>query len=691
MNKPILVTSALPYANGPSHIGRLTGAYLPADIYVRYQRLQGRDVLYICGSDEHGVPITIQAEKEGVTPQALVDRYTAIIQDEFSKMGISFDYYSRTSKPIHHETAQEIFLDLLEKGLLKRKPEMQWFDEKANMFLSDRYVEGTCPVCQNPEARGDQCENCGTYLNQMDLKDPKSKVSGSRPVARETTHFYLPMGDFQDALEKWIGTKTHWKDNVINYCKGWFAQKLADRAITRDIDWGVKVPLQDRSGRPIDGAEHKVIYVWFEAVLGYISATKDWARGQGRPEAWRDYWQNPDTQLVHFIGKDNIVFHAIMFPIITMAYNQGKTKDKLVLVSDVPACEFLNLEGAKLSTSRHYAVWVKDYLKKYPPDPLRYTLTCNLPESKDTDFSWKDFQAKNNNELADILGNFVNRSLAFVGRQFDNKVPQCGELHTADQAMLGEITKARDTVGRCLEAFRFREACRAFMDLARSANKYFNDSEPWKTVKTDRDRCATTLYVSIKVSHALAVLMHPFIPFTADRVWRMLNLTGNVTDTRWQDVGKVDLPAGHELGQAEILFTKIEDKTIQAEVDALKATIEEKKVSSEMTEPTVTIDDFKKLDLRAATVVSAEKIKGSDKLLRLEVDLGTEKRQIVSGLALHYTPEQLIGRQVVVITNLKPAVIRGVESRGMLLTAGDDSNLKVLMPESTVTPGAKVS
>jgi methionyl-tRNA synthetase len=690
VNRPILVTSALPYANGPSHIGRLTGAYLPADIYVRYQRLKRRDILYICGSDEHGVPITIQAEKEGVTPQALVDRYTATIQDEFARMGISFDFYSRTSKPIHHETAREIFLDLLEKDLLKRKPEMQWFDEKAGMFLSDRYVEGTCPVCQNPEARGDQCEKCGTYLNQMDLKDPRSKVTGTRPVARETTHFYLPMGDFQDALEKWIDTKTHWKDNVINYCKGWFAQRLSDRAITRDIDWGVKVPQHDRQGRPIEGAERKVIYVWFEAVLGYISATKDWAIANGKPDAWKHYWENPDTQLVHFIGKDNIVFHAIMFPIIAMAYNRGKTKGQLALVSDVPACEFLNLEGAKLSTSRNYAVWVKDYLEKFPPDPLRYTLTCNLPETKDTDFSWKDFQAKNNNELADILGNFINRSLAFVGRQFDNKVPPRGKLDAVDRHMLDDIAKTRDAVGQYLESFRFRDACRAFMDLARSANKYFNDSEPWKTVKTDRARCATTLNVSIAVSRALAVIMHPFIPFTADKVWRMLNLPGKVTDVAWDEVGKTEMDEGHALGQAEILFTKIDDGVIRSEIDALKSTIVEKKTAME-DETTVTIDDFKKLDLRTGTVLSAEKIKGSDKLLRLDVDLGTEKRQIVSGLALHYTPEQMVGKQVIVITNLKPAVIRGVESRGMLLTAGDDTTLRILTPEAAVPPGARIS
>lgn len=686
MSQRILVTSALPYANGPSHIGRLTGAYLPADIYVRYQRLQGRDVLYVCGSDEHGVPITIQAEKEGLTPQELVDRYTAMIQDEFSRMGISFDFYSRTSKPIHHETARDVFLDLLGKRLLKQKPEMQWYDEKAGMFLSDRYVEGTCPVCQNPEARGDQCEQCGTYLNQMDLKNPRSKVTGATPVARETTHFYLPMGLFQEALEKWISTKTHWKDNVINYCRGWFAQKLGDRAITRDIDWGVKVPTEDAQGRKVAGAERKVIYVWFEAVLGYISATKDWARSIGRPDAWKDYWMQDDTQLVHFIGKDNIVFHAIMFPIITMAYNQGKTSDRLVMVSDVPACEFLNLEGAKLSTSRNYAVWVKDYLKKFPPDPLRYTLTCNLPETKDSDFSWKDFQAKNNNELADILGNFINRTLAFVDRHFQNCVPEVGALMPTDRAMRDEISITRDRVAQSLENFKFRDACRHWMDLARFANKYFNDSEPWKTVKTDRARCGTTLNVSVQVIAALAVAMFPFLPFTSERLWSMLGLSGSPSQARWADIGAREIPVGHALGKAEILFVKIEDVQIQPEIEQLQSTVQEKKSAED-----ISIDDFKKLDLRAARVVQAEKVKGSDKLLRLEVDLGSERRQIVSGLAAHYAPESLIGRQVIVIANLKPAKIRGVESRGMLLTAGDDSNLKILTPEGDVPNGAKIA
>lgn len=693
--KRILVTSALPYANGPSHIGRLTGAYLPADIYVRYQRLMKRDIVYICGSDEHGVPITIQAEKEGVSPQQLVDRYHTMIQDEFRKMGIDFDHYSRTSSDIHRETAQEFFLDLIEKDLLKKKPEMQWYDEKAGMFLSDRYVEGTCPVCQNTDARGDQCEKCGTYLNQMQLIDPRSKVTGTKPIARETTHWYIPLGDFQPELEKWIGAKTHWKDNVLNYCKGWFNQKLADRAITRDLDWGVRLPDKDKNGKTIDGAKGKVLYVWFEAVLGYISSTKEWAKKIGQPEKWKEYWQQEDTLLVHFIGKDNIVFHAIMFPAITMAYNQMKTNGRYVLVSEIPACEFLNLEGAKLSTSRNFAVWVKDYLEKYPPDPLRYTLTSILPESKDSDFSWKDFQAKNNNELADILGNFINRSLSFTVKNFDNKVPAHSSLSAIDTEMLGEIKRAQVEVGEFIENFKLRDACRRFMDLARNANKYFNDSEPWKTLKSDRQKCQNTLFVSAQVVKALAIIMHPFIPFNSEKVWKMLNLSGSVINEDWSHLSETLIPPGHELGKVEILFTKIEDEMIQKEIDALNQTIENKTaLNAGKTEPVseaITIDDFAKVDMRSATVLACEKIEGTSKLLKLQLDLGSERRQVVSGLAEFYKAEELIGKQVIIVANLKPAKIRGVESNGMVLTVGGGNELKILTSEKAVANGLRVS
>ncbi|KAB2879424.1 methionine--tRNA ligase [bacterium] len=695
--KRILVTSALPYANGPSHIGRLTGAYLPADIYVRYQRMMKRDIVYICGSDEHGVPITIQAEKEGVTPQQLVDRYNAMIQDEFFKMGISFDHYSRTSSFIHRETAQEFFLDLLGKAILRKKPEMQWYDETAKMYLSDRYVEGTCPICRNTDARGDQCEKCGTYLNQMQLIDPRSKVSGSTPVAKETTHWYMPLGDFQPELEKWIGSKTHWKDNVINYCKGWFNQKLADRAITRDLDWGVPLPQQDNNGKPIEGVSGKVLYVWFEAVLGYISSTKEWAQKIGNPSKWKEYWQQEDTKLVHFIGKDNIVFHAIMFPAIMMAYNKNKSVDRFVLVSEIPACEFLNLEGAKLSTSRNYAVWVKDYLEKFPPDPLRYTLTSNLPENKDSDFSWKDFQAKNNNELADILGNFVNRSLAFTIKNFDGKVPAPGTFSEMDNEMLSEIYRAQAEVGEFIEDFKFRDACRRFMDLARNANKYFNDSEPWKTLKSDRVKCQNTLYVSVQIVKALAVIMHPFMPFTSEKAWKMLNMKEQVAGQNWNQVSENRVSAGHILGNVEILFTKIEDDMILKETNALNQITEHK--GSDKSEPSkmqplsapIDIDDFAKVDMRSATVLQCEKIEGTSKLLKLQLDLGGEKRQVVSGLAEYYKPDELIGKQVIIVANLKPAKIRGVESNGMILTVGDGQNLKILMPENLIASGSKVS
>ncbi len=693
--KRILVTSALPYANGPSHIGRLTGAYLPADIYVRYQRLMKRDVLYICGSDEHGVPITIQAEKEGVSPQQLVDRYHAMIQDEFAKMGISFDHYSRTSNAIHHKTSQDFFLDLHQKGLLKKKPEMQWYDDQAKMFLSDRYVEGTCPICQNPEARGDQCERCGTYLNQMQLLDPKSKVTGSKPVAKETTHWYLPLGDFQPELEKWIATKTHWKDNVINYCRGWFNQKLADRAITRDLDWGVPLPQSDLKGNPIAGTQGKVIYVWFEAVLGYISSTKEWAQKTGQPGKWKDYWQQEDTKLVHFIGKDNIVFHALMFPAIIMAYNRNKQEGKYVLVSEIPACEFLNFEGAKLSTSRDFAVWVKDYLEKFPPDPLRYTLTANLPENKDSEFTWKDFQAKNNNELADILGNFVNRSLSFTIKNFNGKVPKPHAFAPMDLEMLEEIKRAQNEVGECIEHFKFRDACRRFMDLARHANKYFNDSEPWKTLRSDKPQCENTLYVSAQVVRALALIMHPFLPFTSEKVWKMLNLRGSVADQDWKNISEIRIEEGHPLGQVEIIFSKIENETVQKETDRWNETVERKTENEAVGKPAskamITIDDFSKIDLRTAKVLHAEKIEGTTKLLKLQLDLGFEKRQVVSGLAEYYQPADLIGKEVIVISNLKPATIRGVESNGMVLTVGDGKSLKILTPEGTMPAGIRVS
>lgn len=691
--KRILVTSALPYANGPSHIGRLTGAYLPADIYVRYQRLAGHDVVYICGSDEHGVPITIQAEKEGVSPQILVDRYTSIIQDEFARMGISFDHYSRTSDPIHHATSQEFFLDLLEKGILKRKPEMQWFDEKAGMFLSDRYVEGECPVCHYTEARGDQCEKCGTYLNQMQLINPRSKVTQTTPVARETTHWYMPLGEFQEELEKWIETKSHWKDNVLNYCRGWFQQGLSDRAITRDIDWGVPVPRIDREGRTIEGSNGKVIYVWFEAVLGYISATKAWAKSIGQPDRWKDYWLRGDTRLVHFIGKDNIVFHAILFPAILMAYNRRKSEDRFVLVSDIPACEFLNLEGAKLSTSRNYAVWVKDYLNAFEPDSLRYALTSILPETKDSDFSWKDYQARNNSELADILGNFINRTLSFTVRNFEGVVPAAQEYTSLDRDMLAGIERAQQDIGNLIDQFRIRDACRRMMDLAREANKYFNDSEPWKSLKSDRAKCETTLNVSIQVVRALAIAMFPFLPFSSEKVWLMLALPGTVQTQKWAGMSAERIQPGHRLGVVQIVFAKIEDDRIAVQTARLQEIIGKGDTARKpvQNKPVITIEDFGRVDMRAGRILRAQKVEGSNKLLKLDVDMGTGTRQIVSGIAKHFRPDELEGRSVIVAANLQPAKIRGIESQGMLLTVGDDTELRLLVPDRDVPLGSRVS
>jgi len=499
--KRILVTAALPYANGPIHLGHLAGAYLPADIYVRYQRLKGRDVLYICGSDEHGVPITITAEKEGITPQQVVDKYHYMNKESFERFGMSFDNYSRTSLPLHHQTAQEFFLELYKKGILKEKTTKQLYCEKDRMFLADRYVEGICPVCGSPGARGDQCEKCGSWLEQTDLIEPKCKICGSTPVIRDTSHWYLPLGEFQKKLEEWMGTKTDWKENVKHYVYSWFKEGLQDRAVTRDLHWGVKVPIPE--------AEGKVIYVWFDALLGYISSTKEWAQKIGQPEKWREYWQDPDTRLIHFIGKDNIVFHCIVFPAMLMAWNEGRSDEIYVLPDNVPANEFLNLEGKKLSTSRNYAVWLNEYLEKFEPDPLRYALASILPETKDTDFSWKEFQARNNNELADILGNFVNRTLTFAKKNFDNRVPERFELEEIDKELIAKLKEHVDKIANNYENFRIRDGVFETMNLARFANKYFNDTEPWRMIKENPRRASTTINLCLQLVRALAILFAP--------------------------------------------------------------------------------------------------------------------------------------------------------------------------------------
>lgn len=680
--KKILVTSALPYANGPLHIGHLAGAYLPADIYVRYQRLKGRDILYICGSDEHGVAITIRAEQEGVSPKQIIDRYHELNKACFEKFGLSFDNYSRTSLPIHHETGREFFLDMYNKGILKKKTEKQFYDEKAQMFLPDRYVEGTCPICGYEEARGDQCEKCGSDLNQTELINPVSKITGEPPVLRDTFHWYFPLGDFQDRLKTYLDSHPEWKENVRNYCYGWLKEGLKDRAVTRDLDWGIKVPLEE--------AKDKVIYVWFEAVLGYISSTKEWAQQRGEPEKWKEYWQNQECRLIHFIGKDNIVFHAIMFPAFLMA------KGGYVLPDNVPANEFLNIKSQKISTSRNYAVWLEDYLHRFPPDPMRYCLAAIAPETRDSDFSWEDFQTRNNSELVGILGNFINRSLTFVAKHFDGRVPQAIDLDEMDRAMLEKIAEAPAKIGHFLEKFEVRNALRELMDVARDANKYFNDKEPWKTIKQDRETCATTLNTCVQVSKALAVLMAPFLPFSAEKLWRMLGQTGDVHKQAWDAAGSELLAPGQTLAKPKILFAKIDDETIADEISRLGAAAndeKEKKARKEDMDNSelIPFEQFQKLDLRVAKVLAAERVAKTDKLLRLEVDLGGEKRQIIAGVAQHVDVQTLPGKNIIIVANLQPAKIRGLESQGMLLAAeGDDGSLALLTVEKDIHPGAKI-
>jgi methionyl-tRNA synthetase len=679
----ILVTAALPYANGPIHLGHLAGAYLPADMYVRYQRLKRRDVIFICGSDEHGVPITLTAEREGITPKDVVDRYHAMNKEAFERFGMSFDNYSRTSLELHHQIAQEFFLEFHRRNILNEKREKQFFDDSVQMFLPDRYVEGTCPVCAHPEARGDQCEKCGSYLNPMDLIEPRSKISGHRPVVRETTHLYFPLGAYQERLEEFIRERDKqdgWKDNVLQYCRGWFREGLQDRAYTRDLGWGVSVPLK--------GYENKVIYVWFDAVLGYISSTREWANRIGEPEAWKRFWQDERTKYVAFIGKDNVVFHCIVFPAMLMAWNDGKTS-RYVLPENVPANEFLNFEGQKFSKSKGWGIDVSEFLDRYPADALRYYLAVTLPEYRDTDFYWKDFQARTNNELADILGNFVNRALAFTDRTFDGQVPRRGELDDRDRTMIEALKQAPSAVGDRFEQYSFREGLLAAMNLARAANKYFNDSEPWKTAKADRARCSTTLNISLQVVRSLALLLHPVVPFSAGKIWKMLNLPGELTDHSWDSAADLPIQDGHRIGAVEILFTKIEDSVIEAERKNLG--VPEQKSGAVPAKETISIDDFAKIDLRIGKVLECERVKKSQKLLKIKVEVGTEQRQIVAGIAQHYAPENLLGRSVVVVFNLKPAKLMGEESQGMLLAASDDDGrLVTIGPSSEIGHGSVV-
>jgi methionyl-tRNA synthetase len=676
-HKRYTITSALPYANGPVHIGHLAGVYVPADIYARYLRMQGEEVLFIGGSDEHGVPITIKARKEGCTPQDIVDRYHEIIKKSFQELGISFDIYSRTSSAEHHKTAAEFFEKLYAEGKFVEKTSQQYYDEEAGQFLADRYITGTCPHCGNEHAYGDQCEACGTSLNATDLINPKSALSGNPPVLKETKHWYLPLDKDEGWLREWIleSHKGDWKSNVYGQCKSWIDAGLQPRAVTRDLDWGVKVP--------IDGADGKVLYVWFDAPIGYISFTK-----QLKGDGWEKWWKDKDTKLVHFIGKDNIVFHCIIFPAML------KAEGSYILPANVPANEFLNLEGNKISTSKNWAVWLHEYLVDFPgkQDVLRYTLCANAPETKDNDFTWKDFQLKNNSELVAILGNFVNRTMVLTHKFYDGKVPACGELGELDKQTVEEIAKFPELIGHSIENYRFREAVGELMDLARLGNKYLTETEPWKLIKNDPAKTATVMNISLQICANLAVLCAPFLPFTADKIHRIMNLQA----LGWKDAGRSDIMMeGHQIAKPELLFEQISDEVIQAQIDKLQAT--KKKNELEAWQPAVVkgevaFDDFGKVDIRVGTVLECSKVPKADKLLQFKIEDGMGTRTIVSGIAKYYPePEKLIGMQVCFIANFAPRKLKGVESQGMILSAEDrDGRLVLITPSQLVTPGSSV-
>ncbi|MGM9842868.1 MAG: methionine--tRNA ligase [Muribaculaceae bacterium] len=675
--KRTLVTTALPYANGPVHIGHLAGVYVPADIYVRYLRLKGEDVIMIGGSDEHGVPITIKAKAEGVTPQDIVDRYHKIIKDSFEELGISFDIYSRTTTDLHSETASEFFRRLYDKGEFVEKTSMQLYDEKANQFLADRYVTGECPHCHNLNAYGDQCEKCGTSLNATDLINPKSAITGNTPVLRETKHWYLPLDKWQDKLSHWIlDEHKEWRPNVYGQCKSWLDLGLQPRAVSRDLDWGVPVP--------VEGAEGKVLYVWFDAPIGYISNTKELL-----PDTWEKYWKDPETRIINFIGKDNIVFHCIVFPAMLMAYG-----DNYQLPDNVPSNEFLNLEGDKISTSRNWAIWLHEYLRDLPgkQDVLRYVLTANAPEAKDNDFTWRDFQARNNSELVAILGNFVNRAIVLTHKYFNGVVPALGELQDIDRAALDELAAIKTALSENLDGFHFREALKEAMNIARLGNKYLQDAEPWKVAKTDMKRVETILNVALQICANIEVAFAPFLPFMAEKLAKILK----ITDNNWDMLGKCDIiAAGTQLEQPELLFEKIEDETIQYQLDRLERIKKENIIKNFKPEPvaeTIDIETFAKADLRVGTVLDCQKVKKAKKLLQFSIDDGTgEPRTILSGIAEHYDPATLVGKQVVYIANLAPRTICGIVSNGMILSAvNSDGSLTVISPSAQSTPGAKI-
>jgi methionyl-tRNA synthetase len=688
MNKPkrYTITSALPYTNGPIHIGHLAGVYVPADIYARYLRLTGNDVVFIGGSDEHGVPITIKAKKEGVSPQDVVDKYHAIIKKSFEEFGISFDNYSRTSAKIHHETASEFFKTLYDKGDFIEETTEQLYDEKANQFLADRFVTGTCPKCGNEEAYGDQCESCGSSLNATDLINPKSALTGNVPTLKQTKHWFLPLDKHEAFLRKWIleGHKKDWKPNVYGQVKSWIDDGLRPRAVTRDLDWGIPVP--------VEGAEGKVLYVWFDAPIGYISSTKEWAARVGKD--WEPYWKDKDTKLVHFIGKDNIVFHCIIFPAML------KAEGSYILPDNVPANEFLNLEGNKLSTSKNWAVWLPDYLLEFPgqQDVLRYALTANAPETKDTDFTWKDFQARNNNELVAIFGNFINRVVVLTNKYYAGIVPNPNEFSQVDEETLVAIKAYPEVISSSIERYRFREAQQELMNLARLGNKYLADEEPWKVIKVDEVRTQTIMYVALQISSALATLSEPFLPFTSTKLKAILCHSQLNAEPTWNDVSNKEmlLPAGHQIGEAELLFSKIEDESIQFQLDKLIASKKANEAAKKVTEPqkdTITFDDFTKLDIRVGTILEAEKMPKAKKLLVLKVDTGMDVRTIVSGIAESFTAEEVIGKKVTVLVNLAPRDLRGVESQGMILmTETPEGKLVFVNPDDmNVSNGLQIS
>ncbi|UJH90460.1 methionine--tRNA ligase [Antarcticibacterium sp. 1MA-6-2] len=693
MNKPsqrYTITAALPYTNGPIHIGHLAGVYVPADIYARFLRMQGIDVAFVCGSDEHGVAIPMKAKKEGITPQELIDKYHSIIKQSFVDFGVSFDNYSRTSADVHHKTASEFFRKLYDEGKFIEDTNEQLYDAEANQFLADRFVTGTCPKCGNPEAYGDQCENCGTSLNATDLINPKSAITGSVPTMKQTRHWYLPLDQYESWLKEWIieGHKRDWKVNVYGQVKSWIDDGLRARAVTRDLDWGIPVP--------VEGADGKVLYVWFDAPIGYISSTKEWAEREGKN--WEDYWKADDTKLVHFIGKDNIVFHCVIFPIML------KAEGSYILPENVPANEFLNLEGKKLSTSKNWAVWLHEYLQDFPgqQDVLRYVLTANAPETKDNDFTWKDFQARNNNELVAIFGNFINRVVVLTDKYYEGEVPAPGAYTEVDEETLATLRAYPSVIASSIDKYRFREAQGELMNLARLGNKYLADEEPWKLIKTDAERVKTVMYVALQIASALATLSEPFLPFTSAKLKKILNMEQDEkslsSGTLWNEIATKEalLAAGNKIGKAELLFSKIEDEQIQEQLNKLETTKAANEAENKKVEPqkeTATFEDFSKMDLRVGTIVEATKMPKADKLLVLKINTGIDTRTIVSGIAQSFKPEEIIGKKVTVLVNLAPRKLRGVESEGMILmTENAEGKLVFLNPDTEgVENGAVIS